>query len=98
MGVVNIDKTKVWLYRVIFCILGFSLFAGPLALIPRLTNQDIPDIHSLCLKMPVNAFSKGLVMFDFTDPIWIILYFWLGTILIISGLIIGPLFFGRHFS
>jgi polyferredoxin len=47
--------------------------------------------------MPTNAFIKGLVMFDFTDPIWIILYFWLGTTLIMVGLIIGPLFFGRHF-
>ena len=28
---------------------------SPVALIPRLANQDIWDIHSLCTKMPINA-------------------------------------------
>jgi polyferredoxin len=47
--------------------------------------------------MPQNAFLNGLVMFDFTDPKWIILYFWLGTLLIIGAFMIAPLFLGRHF-
>lgn len=91
-----IKKTRVWFYRIAFSVLGFILFISPLALIPRLTNQDIMDIHSLCTKMPINSFFTGFVTFDLKAHMGLIFYFWLGTVLLIVGLIIGPLFFGRH--
>ena len=70
---------------------------SPVALIPRLANQDLWDIHSLCTKMPINALFASLVTFDYTDRIMMLLYFWTGTLLLIGGLVLGPLFFGRHF-
>ena len=97
------NKTKIWFLRIISSIIGFALFAAPVALIPRLTNADIWDVHASCIRMTLNHFFNGLVKivkFDFiniTDDIMILLYFLPGTILLIVGFIIAPLFFGRHF-
>ena len=70
---------------------------SPVALIPRLANQDIWDFHSLCTKMPINALFASLVTFDYADRMMMLLYFWTGTLLLMVGLVFGPFFFGRHF-
>lgn len=82
-------------YRYLSWIFGFLFFVGPFALLTRLIyfavgNLSSPDLHTICLRMPLDWIFSGRVYNLFGSPIMT----GFTIIVLIIALFAGPLFCG----
>ncbi|MCX8181552.1 MAG: 4Fe-4S binding protein [Candidatus Methanomethyliaceae archaeon] len=82
-------------YRYLSWILGFLIFVGPFSLLTRLVymvigNISLPDLHTICLRMPLDWVFSGRVYNLLGSPIMTSFT----IIVLITTLLVGPMFCG----